>query len=114
MKNIIMILCLAVLSGCAASKYQEYNIGSGGYTTTDITRNEFTISYAPGLFTKEDLSQSNQYAMRRAAEKTMENGYTHFTSEPWQTNSLRICCHTWMTAPAGAYNAEKILRFQTK
>jgi hypothetical protein len=113
MRNIIIVLCLAVLTGCAASKYQEYNIGSGGYKTTDIARNEFTIYYSPGLFTKEDLSQSNKFAMRRAAEKTLENGYTHFTSEPW-AGGMRICCHTWMTAPSGAYEAEKILRFQAK
>lgn len=112
MKKSLMICCLTVLTACSAARYQEYNLGSGGYKTTDIAGNEFTIYFKPGLFTKEDLSLSNKYAMRRAAEKTLENGYTHFTCEPW-SEGLRVRCYPCHIAPYHAYDAGNILRFQS-
>jgi hypothetical protein len=110
MKYLIFIFGLVLLTGCGASRYQQYQFGTGGYYTSDIARNEFTIRYASGFFTKEDLSLNNKYAMRRAAEKTLENGYSHFTCEPWD-RGFRICCYSCMNAPSDAYDAQKIVMF---
>ncbi len=82
MKNHIMrILCLATLIfsyGCQPTPYQRLGTNSaGGYSEKKLSENTFHIR-----FVANDNTPSNtvrDYLYRRAAEITIQNGFTYFT-----------------------------------
>ena len=75
MKSAITILLLSFLFGCATA-YQKNGL-MGGFTTTQLDENIFTVTFKGNAYTARD--KANDYALLRSAEVTLENGFTYFT-----------------------------------
>ena len=73
----IPIIFLFLLSSCATT-YQKSGF-SGGYTDQLTGKNTATIYFKSNAFTS--ISETRQFAMRRAAELTLSRGYDYFLIE---------------------------------
>jgi len=74
MKKVFIILLPFILIGCATT-YQEYG-PRGGYEAVHINDNIFKVSFTGNAFIGTRRSQD--YALLRCAEVTLENGYNYF------------------------------------
>lgn len=70
----ITLLYLIVLSSCSTS-YKPLGFG-GGYTDQRIAEDMFQVSFQGNGYTGKEKVQS--FLLKRCAEVTIENGYTHF------------------------------------
>ena len=77
MRIIFIALSLLVISGCATG-YQSQGL-TGGYTDVMTGRNTATVSFKSNAFTS--MEDTRRYALRRAAEITLSNGYDYFLIE---------------------------------
>ena len=71
---IYLLLCLVFLTACA-SPYKPYGLG-GGYDDVILQPNVFQVSFRGNGYTPIDLARN--YALLRAAELTIDNGYKYF------------------------------------
>ncbi len=71
----ILILTMALLSGCATA-YQRESF-TGGYSQTQLGDNIFQVSFKGNGCTSED--RASDYTLLRSAEITLENGFKYFT-----------------------------------
>lgn len=81
MQRLLFIGLLVLLAGCSASNYQKYNpshwnISVGGYDDYRIAENQFSVSFQGNQYTPKNKVQV--YGLRRCAEVTSWNGFTHF------------------------------------
>ncbi|MCB1691511.1 MAG: hypothetical protein KDI19_02040 [Pseudomonadales bacterium] len=79
MKNILLIATLALLGACASQgpDYQRaHGSGSEGYSDTQLTKNQYRVSYVGGHRT--DAATVKDFALLRAAELTLLNGHDWF------------------------------------
>jgi len=75
-KNYLLsILCL-LLAGCATS-YQPKSY-TGGYTDTKLDDDKYRVTFSGNQHTSADRVE--EYALLRAAEITLEYGYSHFVT----------------------------------
>jgi hypothetical protein len=74
MMRALLIGLLLALSGCA-TPYQEMGF-AGGVTAAQITDTTFRISGRGNGYTSSTVI--NDYVMLKAAETTVQHGYTHF------------------------------------
>jgi len=81
----LLLLCLLsmILSSCAtsyekfgATPYQKYDDQLGGYTDLIIQDNIFKVTFEGNGFSNRD--EVANFALLRAAEVAMENGYNYF------------------------------------
>ena len=75
MKSAITFFLLLTLLGCATA-YQKDGL-MGGFSTTQIDENVFTVTFKGNAYTARD--KANDYALLRSAEVALENGFTYFT-----------------------------------
>ena len=76
LKNYLLsILCL-LLAGCATS-YQPKSY-TGGYTDTKLDDDKYRVTFSGNQHTSADRVE--EYALLRAAEITLEYGYSHFVT----------------------------------
>lgn len=71
--KLIALLSL-FLVGCATG-YQK-NSFSGGYVDTQLAKDIFKVEFSGNGYTSS--SKVKEYALRRSAELTIEQGYNHF------------------------------------
>src|SRR5262245_10665174 len=81
-KALAIGLAVVVLAGCATSgpEYRPRDPGgSVGYTDLQLSPNRYRVSFAgSSASTRDDVEV---YLLRRAAEVTLQAGYTHFVLE---------------------------------
>jgi len=70
------LFVLILVAGCS-TPYQKMGY-TGGHDDFRVTENEFEITFRGNQYTREE--QVSRFVLRRAAEVTLENGFTHFTS----------------------------------
>ena len=79
MKNKIMLCLLLFLSSCATSyqKSSDFFLSNKfGYRDYRIDENKFSVTFTANEFTSEN--QVMEYALKRASELCLQNGYSHF------------------------------------
>lgn len=76
-----------ILSGCGPA-YQSAANGGLGYSDLQMTKNIYKITYQGGLST--DLSQVESFALYRAAELMLQNGFNRFRVLRSQTHQMRL------------------------
>ena len=70
----IFVLSLLFLTSCA-TPYQESGL-AGGYDEVQLSENSYQISFRGNGYTSRQRAED--FALLRAAELTLENGFTHF------------------------------------
>ena len=75
LRMLILCLCAVVAGGCAVSKPANFQ---GGFTTARLARDEFEISFDGNVGV--DAKAMEESLLRRAAEVTVEQGYTYFVA----------------------------------
>jgi len=70
----LAVLLAILLAGCA-TQYQAQGL-SGGYTDTQLGENIFQVSFRGNGYTPSE--RAADFALLRAAEVTMENGFRYF------------------------------------
>ncbi len=70
------MLVALVLTGCATS-YQPKSY-TGGYTDTKLDDDKYRVTFSGNQHTSADRVE--EYALLRAAEITLEYGYSHFVT----------------------------------
>jgi len=73
----VLVLFTLGLCGCATG-YQSSSF-SGGYTDSLTGNNTAIVSFKSNAFTS--MEETRRYAMRRAAEVTLQNGFDYFLIE---------------------------------
>lgn len=79
MKNFALAALAATLAACAATGPGGYSASTGdnfGYTDMRIEQNRYRVVYRGSAGMPPEIVED--YAMRRAAELTLENGYDWF------------------------------------
>ena len=74
MRNIIYIVVIVILSGCATA-YQPRG-ATGGFSEMQLRHDVFQVSFDGNGFTSK--SRAADFMMLRNAEITLENGYRYF------------------------------------
>lgn len=64
------------LTGCATGYFKKNFLGNYGYQETRVSDNTYIVKYRANDMTTP--VQTYQYALRRSAELTLSNGYSHF------------------------------------
>jgi hypothetical protein len=79
--------CAAVLTACqTGSAYRERGPGETyGYSDQRLTQNRYRVTFSGNSATTRE--EVEDYLMRRAAEVTLENGYTHFVFDARDTEA---------------------------
>ena len=77
----------SVLCACqTVPAYRERGPGDTiGYTDLRLTENRYRVTYAGGNATRRD--EVEDFLLRRAAEVTLESGYSHFVFDARDTNA---------------------------
>ncbi len=75
MKNILVILALVFLVGCATS--YERNGFNGGFSDTQISANMFKVYFEGNSNTS--VERASDFLLLRSAELTLREGYKYFT-----------------------------------
>jgi len=75
MRALIFATALLCLTGCATN-YQSASFWGNGYTSYRIAEDTHSITFRGNQYTTKERAE--QFAMLRAAELTLESGYTHF------------------------------------
>ena len=87
-RNAALLLAVLVAAACTtAPEYQPRTTGSSvGYTDLQLSPNRYRVAYAGGYNnTRDDVETS---LLRRAAEVTLRNGYSHFVIQRRQTQPM--------------------------
>lgn len=81
-----VLSCAALLAACQTGPaYHERGPGEAyGYTDTRLTQNRYRVTFSGNSATTRE--EVEDYLMRRAAEVTLENGYTHFVFDARDTD----------------------------
>ena len=74
MKNIFVIISILLFAGCA-TQYKADGL-TGGYSQIQINEKTWQVTFRGNGYTSNNRAQ--KFAMRRAAEITIEQGFTHF------------------------------------
>ncbi len=84
-KTLFLAAAAGVLTACAtATPYQQaVKSGDSGYSQTKIENDRYTVSFAGNTLTDRETVET--YLLYRAAEVTLDNGYTHFTLDDKDT-----------------------------
>lgn len=77
MKKWIAVICLMVILPSCATKYQEYSKWSGGFKETRVSQNKYRVYFYANDYT--EMERAKDYALRRAAELTLQHGHDYFT-----------------------------------
>ena len=72
--NLVVLIVIAVLSGCA-TPYQRQS-AMGGYSETQLSENIFTVTFKGNGYT--DRERASDFALLRSAELALEKGYKYF------------------------------------
>ena len=75
MYKIYSILTILIITTSCATSYKEDGL-TGGYSQVQINENTWQVSFRGNGYTSQTRAQ--RFAMRRAAEITIEQGFTHF------------------------------------
>jgi len=71
------VFVVSLLSACATGPdYKPRGVGGVGYSEQQLAPNRFMVSFSGSSAIPQSAVQS--YLMRRAAEVTLQAGYTHF------------------------------------
>jgi hypothetical protein len=83
----LILVAAGVLSACQTRPaYRERGPQDTiGYTDLRLTENRYRVTYAGGNATRRD--QVEDFLLRRAAEVTLESGYSHFVFDARDTNA---------------------------
>lgn len=73
MKKLFVLMCI-LIAGCA-TPYQPDGF-RGGYTETRLTQNTWRVNFQGNGFTRR--SETQDYALLRCAELTLQQGYRYF------------------------------------
>lgn len=76
-KRTLILSCTTLLLAGCATGYSERDFFGNGYTDVRIRPDSFLISFNANQFTHPD--KVTQYALLRASELTLQNGYKYFT-----------------------------------
>lgn len=71
------IVALALLASACATKYGKEGVFSNGYSDFRIADDTFVVNFRANEYTKSE--KVIKYALMRAAELTLQNGYHYFT-----------------------------------
>ena len=77
MKNLSICLLAMLLIGCAATPYQPVRSGCG-YADLKVQDGVYKVYFSGNSNTREDVVEN--YTLLRAADLTLEKGYTYFSS----------------------------------
>lgn len=75
MKNIFLLLISSILLTSCATGYHSYGF-SGGYKEKSLSSDTMLITYEGNGFSSSETAY--HYAMKRAAEVTLQRGYHYF------------------------------------
>lgn len=75
-KLIFSLLFACFLAGCGTPYQEEGFFSGGGYKDFQVTKDTFVISFRGNAFTSKETVL--KYSLRRAAEITLQHGYSHF------------------------------------
>lgn len=75
MKKLIVLVFVALFFCSCATGYHS-KTGSGGYSQTQLDQNVFKVSFSGN--TMSDMERVVDFALLRAAELTIENGFEYF------------------------------------
>lgn len=107
-RTVIAALALGGLAGCA-SPYQSSGFG-GGFSEMQMAQDTYRIQFRGNAFTGVDAT--SEMAMLRAAELTLQSGYSHFViidaadgSETSYINQPGTTQTTLTPRLGGGYNA---------
>ncbi len=83
----LLLGCAGLLAACQSGPaYRERGPGESiGYTDLRLTENRYRVTYAGGNATTRE--EVEDYLLRRAAEITIDNGYSHFVFDARDTNA---------------------------
>ena len=94
MKNLILLIGIALLiTGCAPT-YQKSGFWGGGYDEMKMQDNIFKITFEGNTHTSGQIAED--FGLLRCAETTLENGYNYFIIEKSKTEE-RTSTHTTPT-----------------
>jgi hypothetical protein len=82
-----MILPLALALGGCATAYQPTGL-EGGYEETQLAPDVYRVSFRGNAVTEPERAQD--FALLRAAELTLQNGYTHFAVSSEQASTRHV------------------------
>ena len=74
----LMIFAITLALSACATEYQSYSL-SGGYSDQMTGNNTATVLFVANAFT--NATTARKFALRRAAELTLLNGYDYFLVE---------------------------------
>ncbi len=112
-KLLFFSLPVFFLAGCGSVKYQEKSFLYGGYSHRQINNQNFEIEFAKGLFSSTGHpADTDKIIVRRAAEITLQNGFTHFSYRVNPLcNSIQITCYYDDNQIPHAFNAQEVLSY---
>lgn len=84
---VLALGCAAILSACQTGPaYRERGPGEAyGYTDQQLTQNRYRVTFSGNSTTSRE--EVEDYLLRRAAEVTVNSGYTHFVFDARDTDS---------------------------
>lgn len=89
MRSYILVLFVAVLSGCATA-YQRESF-TGGYSETQLGENIFQVSFRGNGYTSRE--RASDFSLLRSAEVALENGFRYFVIVESEKGS-KVSAHT--------------------
>jgi len=89
MRASIIVLLVAVLSGCATT-YQRESF-SGGYSETQLGENIFQVTFRGNGYTSRE--RASDLSLLRSAEVVLENGFRYFVIVESEKGS-KVSAHT--------------------
>ena len=102
---------MMLVSGCAASHYTK--AGKFGYSDYKISQNVFSVSFQGK--NKTSATDVEKMALRRSAEVTLKNGFTHFIileNKPNQTTKLVPTMAKYFSGPLSITRSNITLRIK--
>lgn len=83
----LVLGCVSLVGACTSIPvYRERGPGeSVGYTDLRLTENRYRVTYAGGNATRRD--EVEDFLLRRAAEVTLDSGYSHFVFDARDTSA---------------------------
>ena len=103
MRLFVIVLSVIAVAGCA-TQYHAQGF-AGGFTETQLGENVFQINVKGNAYTSRE--RASDYAMLRASELTLENGFTYFSiadsDEHSQTSTHTTPTQTYSNYGQGTY-----------
>lgn len=91
-----VLVAVSLVTGCA-TRYQEIGTDvTGGFFSERISANQFSVGFAGNGFTSP--KRASDFAVLRAAELTLEYGFSHFVVEGKQDLSTSEVVHMGSTS----------------